>query len=429
MTDFVIRYEPRPQFLPFHLRAQRWGVIVAHRRSGKTVASLNDLVIRALDERKPDGRYAFVAPFYNQVKDIAWKYLKEYTAPVAIETPREAELSVLLFTGARVRLYGADNPDRLRGIYLDGCVLDEFADMVPELWSEVVRPALSDRQGWATFIGTAKGKNEFWRLYNEARKAPTEWYSLMLKASETGILPAAELKALAEDMGPDAYEQEYECSWEAATKGAFYADAMRAMLSEGRIRSIEIDKSVRVHTAWDLGVSDSTAIWFVQCVNRERRLVDYYESSGVGLDHYARVLYDKRMQHGWQYGEHLFPHDVAARELSTGKSRRDALRGLGIEAQIVPLHNVLDGINAVRKMLGRAWIDPDRCERGIEALRQYRREWDERLKDWKSNPLHDFTSHGADALRTFAAGFDDPSPATPPERRRVNSEGGSSWAA
>jgi hypothetical protein len=137
------------------------------------VAVLNDLVVRALNEGKPDGRYAFVAPYYNQAKDIAWKYLKQYTEQVVVETPREAELSVLLINGARVRLYGADNPDRLRGIYLDGCVLDEFADMSPELWSEVVRPALSDRRGWATFIGTSKGKNEFWRLYRDAAKAPS----------------------------------------------------------------------------------------------------------------------------------------------------------------------------------------------------------------------------------------------------------------
>lgn len=430
MTEFVIRYEPRSQFLPFHLRSERWAVIVAHRRSGKTVATINDLIIRALNEGKKDGRYAFICPFYNQAKDIAWRYLKYYTEPVAIETPREAELSVLLFNGSRVRLYGADNPDRLRGIYLDGAALDEFADMAPELWTEVIRPALSDRHGWATFIGTTKGKNEFWKLYNKARKEPAEWYSLMLKASDTGILPADELKALREDMGPDAYEQEYECSWEAATKGAFYADEMRTMLAEGRICPIAIDKAVRVHTAWDLGISDSTAIWFIQCVGRERRFVDYYESSGVGLDHYARVLHDKRISHGWTYGEHLFPHDVALRELSTGLSRVDTLRKLGIEAQTVPQHNVLDGINAVRKMLGRSWIDPNRCERGIEALRQYRREWDERLKDWKANPLHDFTSHGADAIRTFAAGYDDPG-AVPPsrERRRANSEGASSWAA
>jgi phage terminase large subunit len=206
---------------------------------------------------------------------------------------------------------------------------------------------------------------------------------------------------------------------------------MRAMLAEERICRINIEKEVRIHTAWDLGVSDATAIWFIQCVGRERRLVDYYESSGVGLDHYAQVLHDKRREHGWQYGEHLFPHDIAHRELSSGHSRVVTLQSLGIEPQVVRQSNVLDGINVVRRMLGRTWIDGERCDRGIEALRQYRREYDERLKDFKGNPLHDWTSHGADALRTFAAGYDDPGAfsQTSDERRRPTSSGGSGWAA
>ena len=208
-------------------------------------------------------------------------------------------------------------------------------------------------------------------------------------------------------MSEDQYQQEFECSFEAAIKGAFYADEMRTMLAEGRICPIEINKDVKTHTAWDLGVSDSTAIWFIQCINRERRLVDYYEASGVGLDHYAQVLHDKRIQHGWKYGDHYFPHDIKHRELTTGRSRLQALNILGIDAVVVPESSVLDGINVVRRMLGRTWIDVNRCERGIEALRQYRREYDDKLKDWRKNPLHDWTSHGADALRTFATGFDD----------------------
>jgi hypothetical protein len=229
----------------------------------------------------------------------------------------------------------------------------------------------------------------------------------MLKASESRIISEAELADLRTEMGEDQYQQEFECSFEAAIKGAFYADEMRTMLAEGRICPIEINREVRTHTAWDLGVSDSTAIWFIQCIGRERRLVDYYEASGVGLDHYVQVLNDKRREHGWKYGEHYFPHDIKHRELTTGRSRLQALTALGIDPVIVPESSVLDGINLVRRMLGRAWIDVDRCQRGIEALRQYRREYDDKLKDWRKNPLHDWTSHGADALRMFACGFDD----------------------
>jgi phage terminase large subunit len=186
--------------------------------------------------------------------------------------PNESELRVDLINGSMIRLYGADNPDALRGPYLDGVVLDEFADMKPEVWYEVVRPMPADRQGWATFIGTPKGKNEFWRLYESAKKDPARFH-MMLKASESHIIPETELADLRKEMSEDQYQQEFECSFEAAIKGAFYADEMRTMLAEGRICRIEINKDVKTHTAWDLGISDSTAIWFIQCVGRERRLV------------------------------------------------------------------------------------------------------------------------------------------------------------
>src|SRR4029077_13940325 len=209
----------------------------------------------------------------------------------------------------------------------------------------------------------------------------------ILKASESGIIAPAELADLRREMGEDQYLQEFECSVEGAIKGAFYAEEMRAMLAEERIRPIEIEREARVHTAWDLGVSDSTAIWFIQCIGRERRLIDYYEGSGVGLDHYAQVLHDKGREHGWKYGDHHFPDDIKHRELTTGRPRLQALNTLGIDAVVVPESSVLDGINVVRRMLGRTWIDVNRCERGIEALS--RREYDDKLKDWKKNPLHD----------------------------------------
>ena len=330
-----IRYKPRDQFRPFHSRKQRWSALVCHRRAGKTVATLNDLIRGAVNECKHEGRYAFIFPQRNQAKDTAWRYLRRYAEPLLAKPPNKSDLRVDLVNGSMIRLYGADNPDALRGPYLDGVVLDEFADMKPEVWYEVVRPMLADRKGWATFIGTPKGKNEFWKIYNDAKKDPA-WFHMMLKASESGIIAPSELADLQREMGEDQYQQEFECSFEAAIKGAFYAEEMRSMLAEGRICPIEINKDVKTHTAWDLGVSDSTAIWFIQCVGRERRLVDYYEASGVGLDHYAQVLHDKRIQHGWKYGDHYFPHDIKHRELTTGRSRLQALNTLGIDALVVP---------------------------------------------------------------------------------------------
>ena len=257
-----IKYRPRDQFRAFHSRKERWSALVCHRRAGKTVATLNDLIRGAINECKPEGRYAFIFPQRNQAKDTAWRYLRRYAEPLLAKPPNETELRIDLVNGSMIRLYGADNPDALRGPYLDGVVMDEFADMKPVVWYEVIRPMLADRHGWATFIGTPKGKNEFWRLYQNAQNNP-EWFHMILKASESGIIPEAELSDLRKEMSEDQYNQEFECSFEAAIRGAFYAEEMRVMLAEGRIAPIEINKDVRVHTAWDLGVSDSTAIWFI----------------------------------------------------------------------------------------------------------------------------------------------------------------------
>lgn len=418
-----IDYTPRWQFVPFHERTKRWACLVCHRRAGKTVADINDLIRRAITEGKNDGRYAYLAPYRSQVKDLAWEYLKRFARPLFAEEPNESELRVRLLNGAIIRLYGADNPDALRGPYLDGVVLDEFADMRPSLWGDVIRPMLTDRLGWATFIGTPKGKNLFWEVWTAALKNP-DWYTLMLRASDSGILPQPELDAALLDMGTDRFMQEFECSFEAAIQGAFYAEELGRAAKENRIRPLQYEHAVRVHTAWDLGISDSTAIWFVQCVGQERRWIDYYETSGVGLDHYVAKLEEKKRSpsnpDGYLYGNHYFPHDIAVRELTTGSSRKETLEGLGIEVTVVPQHNVLDGINAHRRVLDRSFIDPEKCHRGLESWRQYRREYNERLKDWSQKPLHDWASHGADAGRTFSVGHDEPIPEKQEDRHRRN---------
>lgn len=423
-------YAPRAQFLPFHNRTQRWACMVCHRRAGKTVAAINDMVKRAVIENKPDGRYAFIAPLRTQVKDIAWNYLKRFSAPLLAGEPNESDLRVTLVNGPSIRLYGADNPDAMRGAYLDGATLDEYGDMRPSVWGDVIRPMLADRLGWATFIGTPKGKNGFHDIWAGdgktrlgAQRDPA-WFAMMLRASESGIIPQAELDAMLLDMGADRYMQEMECSFEAAIRGAFYGEEMHRALDGNRIRPLPLERAVKVHTGWDLGLRDSTAIWFIQCIGSERRWIDYYEASGVGLDHYAQVIEDKKRSvknpNGYLYGNHYFPHDIEVRELTSGQSRKDTLQGLGIEVTTVPQHNVLDGINAVRRALDVSFIDPERCGRGLEALRQYRREYDDRLKDWRQNPLHDWSSHGADAARTFVVGHDEPAPERTEDRHRRN---------
>jgi hypothetical protein len=273
--------------------------------------------------------------------------------------------------------------------------------MDPRAWSEVIRPALSDREGWVVFIGTPKGHNTFHDIYQRARAEP-DWFSLELKASETGILPDSELAASRGDMTADQYAQEYECSFDASIQGAYYATEFKQIDSDERITRVPAE-GMPVHTAWDLGIGDSTAIWFIQPIGRELRVIDYYEASGVGLPHYAEVLQNR----GYSYGKHYLPHDVTVRELGSGRSREETLRELGIKPEVVPRQEVDDGINAVRRILPMCWFDREKCGPGIEALRQYRTEFDERRKVFKSRPLHDWTSHAADAFRYFAVAWKD----------------------
>lgn len=415
----VIPYAPRKAFLPFHQRKQRWAVMVAHRRAGKTVACINALIRAALSEGKNDGRHAYIAPQFNQAKDVAWMYLKRFCGVIPGAEFNESELRVDLPNGSRIRLYGADNPDRLRGIYLDGVVLDEYASMRPSVWGEIVRPLLTDRQGWAVFIGTPKGRNAFWSIWDQAA-SNDRWFRLMLRASETGILSADELADAQRDMTPEQYAQEFECSFEAAILGAYYAKELRDAENDGRICPVPVERSALVHVAWDLGVGDSTALVFCQVIGREWRIVDYYEANGVGLDHYVQVLNGK----GYTYGDQILPHDVGVRELGTGRSRLEVLGSLGVRnVKVLPATPVDDGINAVRMTLSKCWFDATRCHDLLEALRQYRTEYDDRLKRFKPRPLHDWTSHAADAFRYLCVGLDD----YQPKRQNVEFFGEHSW--
>lgn len=397
-VQLVSPYEVRSQFLPLHNRKSRWFIGVAHRRAGKTVSAINELIIGALKCKLPNPRFAYIAPQLNQAKDIAWVYLKEYTAFLSPKI-NESELWVELPGGARIRIYGADNPDRLRGIYLDGVVPDEFGDMDPTMWTQVIRPALSDRKGWAAFIGTPKGKNTFHRLWVDAEDNP-DWTRLMLRASETRLLDDKELADAKKMMSGDEYAQEYECSFEAAVRGAYYAHELNEAenAEPSRLTSLPYDPRLLVHTAWDLGVADSTVIWFVQTLGRETRIIDVLKGEGVGLDWYARQLQER----GYLYGKHYLPHDVEVRELGTGKSRKEVLQSLGINADVCPNIPIADGIQAVRMLLPTCWFDKVKCKEGVEALRMYRRDYDEKRQEFRVSPLHDWTSHYADAFRYFA---------------------------
>lgn len=399
-------YSARPQFIPFHMRKERWAVIVAHRRAGKTVACLLDLIDAALRFKGENGRFAYIAPYYTMASDIAWGYLSSYAGRVPGAVFNKSDLYVEFPNKARVRLYGADNPDRLRGLYLDGVVLDENADMRPSVWGEVLRPALTDRKGWAVFIGTPKGKNSFFTIWDQASLLP-DWFRLELKASKTGLLDPQELEAAKSQMTEDQYAQEFECSFEAAIQGAYFGVEMRKAGEEGRITKVPYDPSSEVFTSWDLGIGDSTAIWFWQTVGREIRVIDFYEASGIGLDHYVKVLKQK----DYNYGRHFLPHDAEKSELGTGKTIREVLSTMGLRGiTIAPKLTIQEGIESARLLIPRCWFDEDKCKDGLEALRQYRKEFDDKLKTFKLRPLHDWSSHAADAFRYMAVSMGKASP-------------------
>ena len=404
----TIPYAPRKIFLPFHERKQRWSATVAHRRAGKTVARINDLIKAALLNTRTEPRYAYIAPTYAQAKDVAWSYLARYTAPIPGAVPSVHELRVDLPNGGRVRLYGADNYDRLRGIYLDGLVLDEYGLIDPRAWLEVLRPTLADRQGWADFVGTPAGRNHFSDLCELAKDNP-EWYFARLRASETGLLRTEELNDARKMMTEEQYAAEFECSFDAAVVGSYYGKEIARCEADKRIDRVPYEPRVPVHTAWDLGIGDSTAIWFSQNVGREIRVIDYLEGAGQSLAFYAGELRAK----GYSYGTHVLPHDAAARELTSGQSREETLRTLGFNnLKVLSAENIANGINGARMLLPRCWFDKEKCARGLEALRNYRREWDEKKKVFHDRPLHDWSSHAADAFRYLAMGL--------PEDRKPN---------
>jgi len=397
-----IAYKPREQQLAIHdlMDSKRFGVVVAHRRMGKTVSAINHLIKDALLNQKEAPRYAYIAPTYGQAKRVAWDYLVKYAEPLG-GTSNISELRVD-FWGRRIQLFGSDNPETLRGQYFDGVILDEIGDQNPKIWTDIVRPALADRKGWCLFIGTPKGHNHFKELRDRA-KTEEGWGLLEFKASETGVVDDVELKAAKNEMGEDKYRQEFECSFDAAVEGSYYGQILNELEEKKHMQEIPREELSRTFTAWDLGMGDSTSIWVAQLVGTEVRLIDYYENHGVGLDHYVKWIKDN----DYLKAEHILPHDVRVRELGTGKSRMEMLEESGLEVKIAPRMGLDDGIQAVRRLLPRCWFNVPQVQIGLNCLRNYRRDYDEKRKIFYERPLHDWSSHGSDSFRYLALGLDE----------------------
>jgi len=309
----------------------------------------------------------------------------------------ESELAVELHNGNRIRLYGADNPDALRGIYLDGVVLDEFADIRPSVWGEVIRPLLADRKGWAVFIGTPRGRNAFYQVWKSALTDP-EWFTLMLRASETGLLSESELGSARKTMSEDQYEQEFECSFDAAILNAIFAKYVARAREAGRIGRVPHEPSRLVSVAMDIGQRDATSVWFYQWVKQELHVIDFYENSGQKVPHYASMLRAKP----YEYDTIWLPHDSENDHAEADQTYADRFRSMDFKVRVVPRLKLMDGIEAGRLALDRAYIDGERCEQGLEALSHYRWDVNTRTDNATKLPLHDWSCHAADGWRYMA---------------------------
>ena len=403
VQPYAVPYEPRQAFIPFHQRNQRWTAMVCHRRAGKTVACIYELITRALYTQKKKAKYAYVGPFRQQAKEVAWEYLKEGTEGIRKGPPRESDLRVTLPNESTITLFGADNPDALRGLYFDGIILDEFGDCRPSLWGEVILPTLLDRKGWAVFIGTPKGKNHFYEM-TERAKREKGWYQMTLKASDSGLLDEDSLAEARAEMTDDQYQQEMECSFEAAVQGAFYSNiilALEQMSEDGsppKIGDYPYQPDLPVECAADLGFSDSTAFWFWQVLDSGPNLIDYEEHDGKPVEFYFEMLNSKP----YQLETVWLPHDAKAANFQTGRSTIEQFIEEGFNCKMVPKLSVQHGIDSARMMLKHVTFHQPECFRGIEALRAYRRKFNEKTQQFSTTPLHDWASNGADAFRYFS---------------------------
>lgn len=412
------KYKPRSYQLPlwkFFETGGRRGVAVWHRRAGKDLLAIN-LCCTMMMERP--GLYWHLLPTYNQGRKIVWngftregRSFLDYFPKSLIKSKNDTDMRIKMKTGSIYQVVGTDDPDRLVGTNPIGCVFSEYSLQDPKAW-DIIRPILAENDGFALFIYTARGKNHGYDMVRMAEKNP-KWFCEVLVAGDKGTKREDGTPVLSDEiiederaagMPEELIKQEFYCSFEAPIVGAYYGKQMMIAADSGRITKVPWEPRLKVHTAWDLGIGDSTAIWFVQQHAFENRIIDYYENSGEGLSHYAKIMNEGRRGE-YVYGRHYAPHDIEVRELGTGKSRKQTARELGIRFVTVKKHNISDGIDAVRNLLSSCWFDDNNCTRGIEALRQYRKDWDDQKKCYGDRPLHDWTSHPADAFRTLAAGL------------------------
>jgi len=417
--DIPFNYDPRGYQLP-SLRALDNGikraVVVWPRRSGKEKTFLNYTAKKMLDRV---GSYYYFFPTYKQGRKILWegmdytgfKFLSHFPKPILAGKPKDDEMKLEYRNGSIFRVIGTDDIDSIVGTNPVGCVFSEYALQDPAAW-DYIRPILAENGGWAIFDFTPRGENYGWDIYQLALNDPDNWFCELLTVDDTKHIDKdvldRERKEIMLKYGNDSlFQQEYYCSFKAANPGAYYAAQINRAEKEKRITGVPYDSTVPVDTWWDLGIDDSMTIWFSQSCGREIHFIDYYEASGEGLVHCAGVLKDKAREGAWVFGTHTAPHDIEVRELSTGVSRKETAKKYGINFNVAQRLSVEDGIDAARNIFSRCWFDSKKCHKGINALKSYHKEYDEKNKVFLNKAKHDWSSHGADSFRTFAVSFRD----------------------
>jgi len=408
-------YKPREWQKRFHLAPERYKLLVIHRRAGKSYGTIAEQyqTLLSCNHWRPQGFY--IANNYASAERIAWEYAKDFSSPIPGVRTNEKNLRVRVPLGndplvptrvnsASYTLLGAENYDAARGIYIDSAALDEHAYGDEEVWDKVLYPALQDRGGKGIVMSTPNGKNHFYDMYQRALKSKN-WYVDVQTVYDTGVFTLEQIEEMKLEMTPEAFEQEMMCSFDAQVKGSYYKDYLIKAREDNRMRKNLFDPELDVHVSFDLGMSDSTSLWFFQISpGGETRFVDYYEDSGKGLEFYVKYMREKP----YVIGEVILPHDVEVRELGTGKSRLQMLHSLGLRNTIVlPRTPVDEGIQAARTLLARptTFFDMERCEYGLSCLESYRRQWNDKLSVFSDKPLHDYTSHSADCFRYAAQGI------------------------
>ena len=392
---------------------------IAHRRWGKDDVILHHTAIEA---HKRVATYWHALPEYTQARKAIWNAVNPHTGKRRIDEafPQELrsktvddEMFIRFKNGSTWQVIGSDRYNSLVGAGVAGVVFSEWALCNPSAWG-YIRPMMEENDGWATFITTPRGRNHAKAMYDLAKDNP-RWFAEISSIYDTEALSQDQLdEALSEycalygeDIGRAQFEQEYECSFNAAILGAFYAREMVAVRREGRIAEIEPIEGRPVHRAWDIGVKDDTSIWWFQVVGTQVFILDCYSASGVGVDHYAEIIEQRRKEYGWQDGIDFVPHDARVKEWGTGRTRVETMQGLGLNPRVVPMASKMDGINAARKTLARSVFHPRTETDGISALEQYRREWDDDKKTFKANEVHDWSSHLSDAFRYLSMSWQE----------------------